>query len=169
MRWIMSAGGPLILIPRSIIGQWRGVADGGEDYQAACAVTDRAGVIWRHGVDILVLNDEPLQTACVVSDRRPMLIRWMYAPSESAALAALHDFQDRRLRPSEAVLMTCKESRYVLLDAGADGSKLTEHLDVEIVEGVFLVETYVWKPNDEVGLVVHVFSKRESAHVDAGG
>jgi hypothetical protein len=156
MRWIKSEGGPLILIPRSVLKHWRGVADAGDDYRAACAVTDYAGVIQRYGVDILVLNDEPLQTSCIARDGALLLVRWKYAPSESAIVAALEDVQQQLGSPCEETLLVCVERKHVLLDARSAGDRTTEHVEVETGIGPHRVETHLWKPNPDLGLIVHV-------------
>lgn len=160
MRWITSAGGPLVLVPRAAVGQWRGVADGGADYGAACEVSDYTGVIRWFGADILVLNDEPLSTACVTQDGTVALIRWMYAPNESAILAAIRTGWAELPPPVETSALTCTEGPYVLFDSGAVGREVTDGLAIEIPHGTYRVNTHVWKPSDGVGIIVHLFVRQ---------
>jgi hypothetical protein len=166
MKWINSAGGPLVLIPRSALIRWRGAADGhgvGTDYDAACAVSSYAGVIHRHGVDILILNDEPLQTTAVATEDAVFLVRWMYAPNESAVLASLRDIRGRLGPPCERASLASVECEYVLLDAASTGSSAGDRLDVVFGFCPERVETHVWKPETDVGLLVHVLKSSTSS------
>jgi hypothetical protein len=155
MRWINSAGGPLVLIPRLALRSWQGAAGGdGSDYMAAAAVSDYAGVIHRHGVDILVLNDEPLQTTAVAMDDALLLVRWKYAPSESSVSASLRGIRGQLGLPCEQTYLASTEHEYVLLDAGAAGDGATNYLDIGFCP--HQVETHLWDPEIDIGLIVHL-------------
>ncbi|HYO74665.1 MAG TPA: Imm21 family immunity protein, partial [Archangium sp.] len=63
MQWVFSAGGPLVLLPKAVQPRWRGTCGVPSDYEVACSVEGYVGVIEKAGRQILVLGDEPLQTA----------------------------------------------------------------------------------------------------------
>lgn len=90
-------GGPLIVIPVSALGAWRGSTGSGmvagdatdaDDYDRACAVDDLAGAIavGGSGVQALVLGDEPA-TSCYLPEHRAFL-RWLAADSADGLKAA---------------------------------------------------------------------------------
>jgi len=155
MHWITSAGGPLVLVPETMAAQWHGVSDGGGDYAAACMIDDYVGVIRWHGVDVLVLNDEPLATTCITNGLT-MLLRWMYAPNEEAITNVIQGMARHFPEQQGGALLVCQASNYMLFDAGAPEQKRVELIEVDIAPGPYVVETHVWKPNEDVGLVVHV-------------
>ena len=161
MRWITSAGGPLVLVPKSMVGQWHGVTDGGSDYRAACSVVDYADAIRWRGVDVLVLNDEPLATTCLANGLT-MFLRWMYAPDEAAITHEIEVMAGRFAKQQHGVAMHCRESSYILFDAGAPGKSTVETIEVDLAPGAYLIETHVWKPNEEVGVIVHILRPDEN-------
>ena len=155
MHWIASAGGPLVLVPKTMVGRWNGVNEGGGDYAAACAIDDYVGVIRWNGVDVLILNDEPLATACLTAGIIAFL-RWVYAPNEAAITSVAEELTDSLPQQQSNVMFHCRESRYTLFDAGAPGRSLVEMIEVDIMPGTYLVETHAMKPNDNVELIAHV-------------
>ena len=68
VEWIESAGGPLLLAPRSSIRDWLGV-DGSKvaglqtDYERACSIQAEIGIIPVGSRSAVVLGDEPDRTA----------------------------------------------------------------------------------------------------------
>jgi hypothetical protein len=84
--WIESAGGPLIVMPRSVSPSWKGTA--GEDYQEACNVEDYLGLVARDWGAVVVLGDAPLRTAVIHQPDGPAIVRWIYAPNEVRLRAA---------------------------------------------------------------------------------
>jgi hypothetical protein len=161
MRWITSAGGPLVLVPETMAVQWRGISDGGSDYAAACAIDDYAGVIQWNGVDVLILNDEPLATTCLTSGLT-VFLRWMYAPNEDAITNVIQDMTRHFSKQQRGIAFGCQAARYVLFDAGAPGQNVVETIEVDVAPGPYVVETHVWKPNEDVGLIVHVLRPDEN-------
>jgi Immunity protein 21 len=94
-NWVSSMGGPLVVVPVSLMGAWGGFGDAGErdgsavvtDYDRACAVAAHAGVIdLRAGTgQALVLRNTP--TACYVPQQR-LFVQWVGADSEERLIAA---------------------------------------------------------------------------------
>ena len=155
MHWITSAGGPLVLVPETIASQWHGVSNGGSDYAAACAIDDYVGVIRWNGIDVLILNDEPLATTCLTNGLT-VFLRWVYAPDEDAIVKAIQNMAHHFPKQQAGAAFDCQASTYALFDAGTPGQHISEKIEVEIAPGSYVVETHVWKPNEDVKLVVHV-------------
>lgn len=155
MHWIASAGGPLVLVPKAMVGQWRGVSEGGGDYAAACTIDDYVGVIRWNGADVLVLNDEPLATTCLTTGAT-VLLRWVYAPNEAAIICLAQELTDSLPQQPSGVEFDCRAVRYALFDAGATGRSVLEMIEMEIIPGTYFVETHVVKPNDDLELIAHV-------------
>jgi hypothetical protein len=137
MRWINSAGGPLVLVPATKVAQWRGIRDGGGDYAAACAVDDDVGVIRWNGVDVLVLADEPLATACIAGELT-VFLRWSYAPNEGAIENVVRGMMLELSEPRSRVSFDCQTTRHVLFDAGAPGSSVDEAIELGITPGGYV-------------------------------
>ncbi|MFD9791385.1 Imm21 family immunity protein [Streptomyces sp. NPDC059070] len=90
-----SLGGPLIVVPVSVMAQWGGCSENWgeepgseEDYDRACAVEDWAGLldVGSTGAQALVLADEPAASRYLPEQR--MFVRWLAADSEDELLAA---------------------------------------------------------------------------------
>jgi Immunity protein 21 len=164
MHWIASAGGPLVLVPQAMAAQWQGISNGGSDYAVACMIDDYASVIQWNGVDVLILNDEPLATTCL-TDGLTVFVRWIYAPNEEAIKNVIQDITLLFLKRNQGVAFGCQADKYVLFDAGAPGTHIVERIEVNIAPGAYIVETHIWRPNEDVGLVVHVLRPHENLHI----
>ncbi|MGW0149962.1 Imm21 family immunity protein [Streptomyces sp. NPDC004822] len=131
--WVESMGGPLIVVPVSALAAWRGCTESGvmvgdatapDDYDRACAVDDRAGVITvgENGAQALVLADEPA-TSCYLPEGRAFL-RWLAADSE----AGLRAGADAVLADPATVWEECgtwvSDGPAVLMDSDEAGSEL---------------------------------------------
>ncbi|MCP3058796.1 immunity 21 family protein [Myxococcus sp. K38C18041901] len=153
-EWIESAGGPLVVIPRSVIAEWKGTP---ADYEEACGVADYLGLLCREWGDVLVLGDEPLRTAVVARPEGPVIVRWMFAPSaEQLVDVALNAKLDELSAVETHCVGLCDEV-YSVFDSGADGSGA---VTVEFIppRGVSLVRTYVVRDDvKEVGMILHCF------------
>lgn len=158
MRWISSAGGPLILIPKFLQPQWQGTCGEPSDYEVACGVEGYEGVIEKAGRQILVLGDEPLETAVSRLNGRPCLVRWFYAPSPEAAESAVAAMVPMHLRgPLESVALRIESSPLVLMDAGASGEQPGDTLELELRPGAYRVHVYELAPARDMKFLVHAF------------
>lgn len=160
MLWIASGGGPLVLIPADLAAQWRGATHGSSDYDAACKLSDYAGVIRWHEAEVLVLNDEPLATTSLVACGGLVFLRWRYAPDEAAILALLPNIAEELPAPCEEANITCASRDHVLFDAGASGNGIKTLVRAVVEPGRYAVQTHVWTPSESVSLLAHVFRRR---------
>ncbi|MFE8598889.1 Imm21 family immunity protein [Archangium violaceum] len=158
MQWISSAGGPLVLIPKSLQPRWQGTCGVPSDHEMACGVEGYAGVIEKVGYQILVLGDEPLQTAVSRLNGRPCLVRWVYAPSPSVAESSIAAMVPLHLRgPLESVAIHVDSSPLVLMDSGAPGAHPGDTLELELEPGAYRVHVYEFAPARDMKFLVHAF------------
>nr|WP_255408465.1 Imm21 family immunity protein [Archangium sp. Cb G35] len=158
MRWIASAGGPLVLLPKILQPRWQGTGGVPSDYEVACGVEGYAGIIEKAGWQILVLGDEPLQTAVSRLNGRPCLVRWIYAPSPGVAESWITAMVPLNLRgPLESVAIHIDSSPLVLMDAGAPGEHPGDTLELELEPGSYRVHVYEFAPARDMKFLVHAF------------
>lgn len=153
MYWISSGGGPLVVLPKKELRAWRGAAHGGGDYELACSVDDYAGVVDWGGQNVLVLGDEPHQTAVKVTHQGVVLIRWMHSPDEASILKCLKSKEWGA--PAEELEWVLRDAEHVLVDSAIDGNVVQDRIDVPLRAGKHKVSTYVVKPSPDVGAVIH--------------
>ncbi len=160
MRWISSEGGPLILIGKNSLLNWKG-AEGG-DYERACSVDDYAGIITVAGSHALILGDEPCQTAVYEAESLGLLIvRWQWAESEASVQSvverlSIEDFKD----PEEEIDYKVDDNSLLLFDSVLSG-KDAEGLSVTLAGSNYLVSTICYTPNDETSLILHKFTLKD--------
>lgn len=153
-EWIESAGGPLVVVPRSLRARWQGID---ADYDAACRVDEYLGLLSRGWGEVLVLGDEPLRTAVVQRSEGPAIVRWMFAPSADQLVDAAREVNLDSLRLVETLSVGLRDEPYVIFDSGSDGSSAA------IVEftppaGAQVIRTYVIKDDaSEIGMILHRF------------
>jgi len=165
MKWISSAGGPLILLPSSVRNKWRGITRATStdvsDYEAACAVRGYVGVIARHDCAILVLNDEPMDTAVVkTKSDRILLVRWMYAPSSDAVEDELQRLSLNAARQVESAHIELSNRTYYLMDAAEAGRQPAQFERVTIEPGDYQVRVVEHAPHEKMMLIIHELSKQ---------
>lgn len=158
MRWISSAGGPLVLLPKVLLPRWQGTCGVPSDYDVACGAEGYVGVIEKAGSQVLVMGDEPLQTAISLLNGRLCLVRWVYAPSPGVAESALVAMEPAHLRgPLESVAIRMESSPLVLMDAGASGEHPGDTLELELEPGAYRVHVYEFAPARDMKFLVHEF------------
>jgi hypothetical protein len=117
LKWIDSAGGPLVLISDKSYKFWSGILKRNSylenkfeeaddfmntketDYGKACEVRDYLGVV-EIGSDVaLIFGDEPLLTTVLDStDKKVIAARWVYADSETFVEQALKNLDTTRIK-----------------------------------------------------------------------
>lgn len=164
MKWINSAGGPLILLSDDLVGCWMGVTqkDGPSDYERACLCNDYLCILGiNHGVGV-VLGDEPLATTWIPSTSlgHPMLIRWVCANDEQQILAyASHAPDD--VFTYNVVTYRAPMCRHLLFDSALAGHQLQSDrfLEVSLEPGDYRIDTGVFRPDADTTMVLHRFSR----------
>lgn len=153
LRWISSAGGPLVLLQSSSLSAWQGVH--GEDYERAGAITGHTGIITKAGRDVLVLWGEPLETTYHEAGTRQFLTQWSYAPDEESVIKALSELDGETVEPLGETSMSIMDPEQFLIDAGAPGTGVRERLTLSLVPGHYVVRTFAYRPSTDVELIMH--------------
>ena len=181
-RWMGSGGGPLLLVPGEHLPSWEGTdpPSGGRqieaqfrwsgqdepatDYDRACDVEEWLGLLDIGAGEGVVLGGEPLSTAWQTSVPSPasednaggILIRYMYANSEAAAIDALEHLSESVWQDTSMVLGVGREPLY-LFDAAYPGSQLVgeDYLTVHLPPGRYALATAEYEPDRHTSLLVH--------------
>jgi Immunity protein 21 len=182
LQWINSNGGPLLLLPSSLLGVWEGADEpepyrgvearsrwnpGGPatDYDRACDATELVGTVQVGVGEGLVLADEPLATTWWPAPEigGGILVRWEYADSDAAAgrwIAAIPG----SLPWEPSARFGFAEGPLVLFDsaeAGADPSG--PRLEIALAGGGYDVHTIRWRPDVTTSLLLHRLKLRAAA------
>ncbi|REG22585.1 immunity protein 21 of polymorphic toxin system [Archangium gephyra] len=150
----------MVLLPKDLQPRWQGTCGVPSDYEVACGVEGYVGVIEMAGGQVLVLGDEPLQTAVFSLSGRPCLVRWVYAPSPGVAESFITAMVPIHLRgPLESVAIHVDSSPLVLMDAGAHGEHPGDTLELELEPGSYRVHVYEFAPARDMKFLVHAFEQ----------
>ena len=171
MGWINSTGGPLICAERHIAGNWMGtlgLSAGAvmgliTDYDRACATVDYIDVIPCGIGNVLVLGDEPLQSAFVLTEKgRLVIARWVYAQAAQDGNAILSRFLDDAYEISERVPFQIEEGTMVLFDSGQQGSgAMASHERSRGEAGLYHVTTEKLELKRVFSFLIHRFERDE--------
>jgi hypothetical protein len=183
LKWIESAGGPLILISDNVVKLWSGVfnraaystdiivdtdnfLDPNEtDYGKACSIRNYIGVVDIKNNSALVLGDDPMMTTVFnSSDYKIGIARWYYAPENSdeiidQLLLGL-DLESIDNWEFELALNFSSKTQY-LFDSAWDGKRLDnakindDFLVTHLLDGQYKVSTAIYEPNSETKLFLH--------------
>ncbi len=157
-EWIETTGGPLILTTKKTSETWQGTEN--DDYDQACETNDYFERLDRSGGAVFVLGDEPSRTTiCLEHTGLSILVRWKWAPSESAIIEELRSL-DRSFfsDPEEKISLEVSDDM-VLFDASVSQPCNGDNpfLEFRLPEGLYEVRTKNLKPNHEIALLLHGF------------
>ncbi|HAV64174.1 MAG TPA: hypothetical protein DCY13_17635 [Verrucomicrobiales bacterium] len=159
MKWIESLGGPLVLLPKSLVSEWGG-ADlehpmEGDDYGRACAVPGYlAEIPVGTGVG-LVLWGSPDRTTILETNSGWALVRWQYADSEAGMLECVHA-NIANAEVLEEIRHTGTDESYQLFDSVYPGNEIEETLELKLAPGVYRVSTRN-HAESRTGFLAHLF------------
>ncbi|MEU8923980.1 Imm21 family immunity protein [Kitasatospora sp. NPDC048545] len=151
MEWIDSEGGPLVLVPGTVLGAWTGCA--GSDYDRACGIDDHIGLLDVGRTQALVLGDEPASTTCL--PEQGLLLRWVAAETEEAVLAAVPRAL-RRAAWGPASTREVPDGPVYLFDAGWTGeeSAAEGRLRLDLPTRRHRVRAALVEPDEETTVVL---------------
>ncbi len=175
LRWVTSLGGPLLLLPASVLKywtgyqptnhpaadcispRWKGDPDGPvTDYDRACSVEGYLGLIDVGDAEGLVLGDEPNSTTWVSADGGGLLVRWVYAEDEDGVLRSLHELCDADFGKAELSLPVPTSPLLLFDSASPAGQELVEEaLAIQMATGIYDVITADYRPNTQTQLIIH--------------
>jgi frataxin-like iron-binding protein CyaY len=164
MKWVNSAGGPLLLLDEVLLSNWRGVLGGHaeqSDYERACLADDLIVPISVGNGFGIVLNDEPLQTTWLPSEKhgQSFLIRWKYAENEKSIIRHLEQVPES-IFCQEPVSFAVTCGRCILFDAALPGLDFRkgEFVELMLEPCDHEVRTGLFQPDAETSLVIHRLS-----------
>lgn len=161
--WVESAGGPLLVAPRSELTHWGGSTDDDGpvetwgDYGRACTVEGYIGLVGIGAHQALVLGDEPAPTTYLPDEK--LFLRWAAANSERelvvAAKRAVHG--DIQWDADEDFAWDVHEP-LVLFDAALPGMEMEpgNHLAVDLEPGRYRVRAASVTDNDTWMILVQL-------------
>jgi immunity protein 21 of polymorphic toxin system len=167
LTWVSSAGGPLILLPESLLPHWSGSFRASEegsqsqtDYDRACKVQGYLGVINVNAGQGLVLGDEPMQTSWLPLSEQlgGILIRWQWAPDEKHVNEAMTDLS-RIARQPPSLTFGVSDKVLLLFDAACSGNDPGDALRIDLLPGQYSIESTHYEPDEETSLILHRLSR----------
>ncbi|MFC0397422.1 Imm21 family immunity protein [Paraburkholderia rhizosphaerae] len=155
--WINSSGGPLVVMEEAKALLWNGMSGNPSDYDLACQSADYSNKLALHGTDVLVLGDEPLQTAVATSDSRLLIVRWKWADSEADVLGAIEQIDVGMVNIVEKLTINWANQPLVVFDA-VDTFHPSRCLRFSAHSGASKVETFIYQPTSRTSLLVHAIA-----------
>ena len=183
LKWIATAGGPLVLISDKSYKLWSGILkrssyvenrleeainfmDAEEtDYGRACEIQDYLGVVDIGSDFALVFGDEPmLSTVQYTTDKKIIVARWVYADSEKFVDQILQALDTAKIDNWQLSLtFEFLSDKQYLFDAASNFRMIendTEnYLTVNIAQGRYTIWTSVYEPDDKTRLLIHKFER----------
>lgn len=150
VEWVESSGGPLVVIPESVLSSWPG--SDGDDYDRACEVDDWIGLV-PVGEEVgLVLGGEPASTAFL--PQHGLFVRWCAAESEADFLESVGASLDQA--EWEPELPWDVPGPVVLFDAVWSGSECDDedHVRVALEPGRYAVRAGYVETHPSTSLVL---------------
>lgn len=162
--WIVSNGGPLLLLEEGLLREWHGTDVGGaewsgkrmSDYERACAKGE-LGVVPVGLGQGLVVGGEVLETAWVAdaSANGGVFVRWVFANSD-------HDVERALARvPADSFgrvdfVFTMGSEGARLFDSAMPGEDIvTRSIRVRLRPARYAVQTARFEPDEDTHLVLH--------------
>ncbi|NYZ69798.1 hypothetical protein H0A36_27685 [Endozoicomonas sp. SM1973] len=155
MKWIVSEGGPLILLPKKALFSWSGYD--GDDYERVCGEEDYIGLLSVNGRQALVLGDEPCQTAIFMSGWDSLiLVRWQWAEDEESVFKHLKSITPQSFENGDVLDYLTTGGEFLLFDAALPGHE-AEGFDFNLAKGKYCIKTICYEPDAETALILHAF------------
>lgn len=170
MRWIKSAGGPLLIVERDLASLWGGIscsfsqqvaAQGQTDYDRACHISDYIGVIAIAGRHALVLGDMPLATSVWPCQKGSLVVRPFYMDSDESLPAVLNDCDISDLSTEiESLTFEFSSDDNIIFDSALTGSRIfSDFLEFPVIPGAYKIDTFDFKPDSRTSLLLHRFQR----------
>ncbi|KAA3654431.1 MAG: hypothetical protein DWQ11_04535 [Proteobacteria bacterium] len=160
LDWINSAGGPLVCASYVTAEAWQGVAgssigDVRSDYDRACEQFDYVGVVRCDSSEVLILGDEPMQSAFFLSSEKVFIARWVACESKEAAAIALATLPANLPSIEEATLFRLDSLGLVMFDAAEYTTSSACSSHINLPPGTYAVSTKEYKHQGRFHFLVH--------------
>lgn len=175
LKWINSAGGPLILMEKNLLIKWNGInelktnSNQQTDYERACEVEDYVGLIDLDSEKALVLGDMPMETTWLQADENDgIIVCWNYADSRELVHGILETISFNQNWEDTKIEMTFKTSEIILFDSAFSHDFFIEEesLKLNLNPGKYIIQTHFYEPDPKTSLVLHrIVNKRNLTSV----
>ena len=161
-NWLTSAGGPLILLEKEFLSNWKGVFS--NDYNRACAISDYIGLINVGQGKGLIIGDEPFPTLWLPQNKQEgLLVCWNYAENEEEVLKFCQKIPEKIWKATNLNLEVLK-GPLILFDSAASGNDLLDSLSIGLIPGAYQIKTAIYEPNPLTSLIIHKISIKNSSY-----
>ncbi|WCM91303.1 immunity 21 family protein [Acidovorax sp. NCPPB 2350] len=168
-KWIRTSGGPLVVASKICADIWMGV-DGSSaghtdsDYKLACDVEDYVDTIDCGGSKVLILGDEPLQSAFFVVDDVLFVARWVYCESYELADSVIRTIPASNPCELSGVQFLQNDSSMILFDS-ATSLKFSngDYSEINAPPGDYIVTTESLRRDKSHEFIIHRFIRRNSS------
>jgi hypothetical protein len=171
VRWIKSAGGPLVAMRKDLAPSWRGILGNSSwpkmstetmntDYSRACDIKDYVGIIDVSDGNAIVLGDMPLSTTVWTdTGSKIFIIRAFYMGPDQDINLLMIDMNEEELKNVvESVDFTVFAQKMVIFDSALPGERFEDEcLSFSMPLGKYIILTYELKPNARTSLLLHRF------------
>ena len=150
LQWVHSAGGPLVCASPTAGRAWRGtlassIGGAQSDYERACDQVDYVSVIACGSSQVLVLGDEPLQSAFVVKDEGVLVVRWISCVLSERAASAIAQLPSVLPTIEEPTKFRLDDRGLIMFDAALHSVDPAACASVDLKPGVFTVTKEKYK------------------------
>jgi hypothetical protein len=171
MKWIRSAGGPLICIGSDLAGLWMGIHGNSlsrsanspktSDYVRACEIPTYLGKIQIGGGEALILGDIPMETTVFASPcTAPLIVRVVYKDPDADVLAILTRFGrlDSMFAVERMSFRVAAEKMSIFDSADLQKDSCDASLALVLEKANYEVRTFAFEPDERTAVVVHEFA-----------
>lgn len=162
INWINSGGGPILCASRSVALQWRGTEGSSigsveSDYERACGTSHYLESIACGTGEVLVLGDEPMQSAFFQSSGGLLIVRWLSCASHSLAIDALKALPDSLPHIEPLVSFDVADTELFMFDSALAGSPERDSISAGTPSGRVNITTERYEASGRFDFVVHRF------------
>ena len=163
IHWVETSGGPLVCAEPTLLSYWRGtsgssIGDERTDYERACDQLDYLSLIPCGESQVLVLGDEPMQSAFIEAADGFLIVRWISCVSVYRAEQALNLLPAflSELEPRREIEF--RGEQLCMCDSSLSGSiELAHAACVKLVPGVYQATTERYSAQDDFDFLIHRF------------
>ncbi len=167
LKWVSSGGGPLILMPQSLLQYWNGIyalepphQNLATDYDRACGVEEYVGIVNVADGEGLVLGDLPSPTSCIPIDSKTFIItRLVWIDEKRQVENILREVSLEQHWIDTNIRISFNSGNLVLFDSASLGHKLNDFLNIEVNSGDYKISTFSYEPDEELNLFLILITR----------
>jgi len=166
-KWIESDGGPLILMEKHVSVLWEGhsytdTTSNVTDYDRACEIEDYLGLLDVGHSKALVMNDEPLSTACWKIDSETIVfVRWVWAKDERVVPGILSQVPEVDRWENTGIEIGFAHEELILFDSAYRADEVEDFLLIQLPKGEYTVKTLLFEPDANASLILHCLKRNQ--------